>query len=271
MFQRKKNQYKGSALVVTIMILGVIMVTALAISFASLQDRKASISSSRSNIAYQNAESGVEKVLQMIKDSDQNGQKIGEVNLESYDLTCETKDGFDQYNLVVAGSDSNKIYSIELLGADGNKINCNDNEKYFSDVRSVKSVGYDDGSNPNNSRAIEAAVASVVSQKVCVIASGGDNANYHFVDFLNVPYNWTIDDCKFHAKSFLPCNSGSSKDSEKICSDDESKEYRYFAPGCFQQSSDDGRGVFMPEGKFTLVTDDNPNPDNIEYGNCGWE
>ena len=205
LFKIKKT---GSALVVTLVVLGVIMVTALAISFAAIQGRKASMGSSRTTIAYQNAESGVERAMQMIKDMDQAGMKISETNFSAYGLQCMQDNGFGQYNLKSTGT-TGLYYEIELRDGDeegdAHKIKCNDSEKTFSDVRKIKVVGYDNGESRNNARAIETAVASVVSQKVCAIGINDNSSAAGFIDLLNVPYSWTESDCVNHALETLPC------------------------------------------------------------------
>src|SRR3989337_2715916 len=60
---------KASVLAVSLVVMGVMILIALGISFSSLQSRKSSIGSSKSNVAFQNADSGVEVVMQRIKEN----------------------------------------------------------------------------------------------------------------------------------------------------------------------------------------------------------
>ena len=62
------KKYQASVLVVTIMILGIVLSIALSIAAVSNKERNSAISANQSNRAYQNADSGVERALQLIND-----------------------------------------------------------------------------------------------------------------------------------------------------------------------------------------------------------
>jgi len=147
-----KNK-KASVLVVSLIILGVILLIAVSISAVSVQQRKASISSSSSNRAYQVAESGVEDVLQRIKNN-----PGGLVSAIDNDGNCN-----GTIDLIAA-----KGYKVELRSA-GAIVGCGAQISTIDSVKSTGTAGQD-------SRAIEAAVAqaSPVYKAVCnSINSGG--------------------------------------------------------------------------------------------------
>ncbi|MDP1620560.1 MAG: FISUMP domain-containing protein [Candidatus Moranbacteria bacterium] len=132
---RTKN-HPASILVVTMMIMGIILVSALSISLVSIQERKASMGANKSNQAYQIADTGIE----MVMDDIVRGNK-GQVS----DLTGCQSDG------LIHGTD----YTVELKDADENKIACN-SATDIAEVVHIKSVGTASG---QAQRSIEAAVA----------------------------------------------------------------------------------------------------------------
>lgn len=137
---KKKTKLKASALVVSVVIMGIMLITALSVSLVSIRDRKASMSGSKSGQAFQNAQSGVEIVMNEILKGGYD--KVNELN------GCDSGDG------LIKGANG---YAVELKDEDGNKIVCNDGSKNISEIVSIKSVG----TGSNNQRAIEAAVAAV--------------------------------------------------------------------------------------------------------------
>ena len=129
-----KGRLKASALVVTMMILGIILITALSISLVSLRERKASLGSNDSNQAFYTAQSGVESVLQQIANN-----STGTVS--NIDSDC-------------SGTISSSGYSVKLLDSSGNVVSgCS---TPVSNIAKLKSVGTEG----QYQRAIEVAVAN---------------------------------------------------------------------------------------------------------------
>lgn len=132
-----KPKSKASVLIVTLMIMGIIVTIALSISLVSLKEKRTSLGSARSTSAYQVADSGIEKVMQLIKDN----YAAGTVATIDTDGTC---DGI--YN-------STQGYQVELKDSAGNIIS--DCASAVSSIVSIKSIG----TAGQTQRAIEAAVA----------------------------------------------------------------------------------------------------------------
>ncbi|HPN96243.1 MAG TPA: hypothetical protein PLK35_00590 [Candidatus Moranbacteria bacterium] len=138
------KKHKASILVVSLIILGAILVIALSISLVSIKERKASIGGGRTNLAYQAAETGVETVLNYLTSN-------------SYELVnklpnCDTETG------KIFDPSTDKRYEVVLKNDDGDIVPCNsDDTVKVGDITSIKSTGLVD---PNNRRAIEAAVAA---------------------------------------------------------------------------------------------------------------
>lgn len=132
---------KASVLAMTLIILGMFVVVALSVSLTSIQSRKASIGESKSTLAYQVAETGVEKVMNAII-------------MESYANVGELCDS----GILEGSSDG---YTVTLKKANETEISCDvasDRSLAMLDIASVKSVGI--GANQER-RVIEAAVASI--------------------------------------------------------------------------------------------------------------
>ncbi len=128
---------KASALVVTMLILGIILITALSISLVSVKERKASLGSNNSDQAFNTAQSGVESVLQQIK-TNSSGTLA--------DIFNSTND--------CPGTISSGGYSVKLMDSSGNIVSgCSTPVSQIANLKSVGTYGQDQ-------RAIEVAVAS---------------------------------------------------------------------------------------------------------------
>jgi len=128
---------RGSILAVSLIILGLMLVSALSFALVSIQERKASTGANKSNQALQTANTGVEKVMQDILKSGHT--KVSEL------LNCNSTTGLIE----------NGGYAVELKKSDNTKIICNDLNANIADIASVKSIGTIGG----NQRAVEVAVA----------------------------------------------------------------------------------------------------------------
>lgn len=135
----------ASALIFTLIILFIGVVSAIGIASATLISRKMSTTSGKSVASFQVADSGAEIVLQKMKDtldSDSNA-KITDMG-----MTCS--------NGTVTGSiSSGKEYEVAFLDENGNQLagGCS---AQISDVQKIRSIG----TYAQISRAIEAAVAA---------------------------------------------------------------------------------------------------------------
>lgn len=141
----KNKYYKASVLILTMIILGIILITALSISLTSLRERKASIGSSRSGEAYQAAESGIESVMAALLKADEDAtvSTIGDCSVPRGSIYA-----------VITGAEYD--YQVELKKEEETEpTNC---RTKVCDIASLKSVGSDSGK--QEQRAIEAAVAA---------------------------------------------------------------------------------------------------------------
>lgn len=140
-----KNKIKkksGSVLVMTLIVLGVVLITALSFALTTLQQRQASIGASRSDLAYQNAESGVEKAMSAILDS--NGP-IANIN----GFKCQIDNS--GVATLTPNSNSGAYYSIQLKS--GNSY-VNDCGTKANQITEIKSIGTD--SSHQDTRVIDA-------------------------------------------------------------------------------------------------------------------
>jgi hypothetical protein len=135
---------KGSILAVSLIILSAMLVTALSMSLVSVKNRKNTISSGKSNRAFQTADAGIELVMADIEKGDHVNGKVNEIVGNITGANCN--DG------IINGID----FSIELFGEDGEAIDCNSGDVDISDIARIKSVGRGE----SETRAIEAAVAA---------------------------------------------------------------------------------------------------------------
>lgn len=144
MYAKLKNKLniKGSILVATLLIMGLMLVIAMGIASITIQEKKSANVGGQSTKAFQVADSGVEAVIGKIKQdttgTDPINNSIGTCN---DDNTITTN---------VAGGTA----KITFFDGSGNTLDCGIDK--LSAVRKVKSVG----SYASASRAIEAAVAA---------------------------------------------------------------------------------------------------------------
>jgi hypothetical protein len=218
-------KHKASILAVTLITLSIILVTALAVSLAAIKQRNASLGSGKSNLAFQNADTGVEEAMNEITGG--TSATVGDV--------CGNLPG------TYTG------YTVKFFDKDNIELSCSgDAGKSKNEITSIKSVGV--GAN-QESRAIEAAVAAVKSSKICATWNGNGLPDKSFADYLPVPMNWQIDDCKKWAKQVFD----NAKNS--------------YAVGCITDESAGSNGVVF--GSFCDTTScDADAPSGTK--NCGW-
>jgi hypothetical protein len=144
------KKHKASILAVTMITLSIILVMALSVSLVAIKQRNASLGSGKSNTAFQNADTGIETVMNDI------------IKHSAYTVNQLTEGGTCTGERIVNSSSG---YTVELKKEDGTAINCSDTTIKASEIASIKSVGT--GAS-QESRAIEAAVAgtSVATQVI---------------------------------------------------------------------------------------------------------
>jgi len=138
------KKHKASILGATLIILGAMLAITLSASVVSVQERKASIGANKSSLAYQEAESGIENVMQRIKAN----RVDPSATVAAIDMDGDCDDGI----ISLPGK-----YKVELKPTDINAvIDCN---TPLSTIEKIKSVGF----SGQNSRAIEVELAGSCS------------------------------------------------------------------------------------------------------------
>lgn len=130
-----QKKYNGSALVVSLIILAIIVISALNLSLIAVQERKASIGESASNRAFQMADMGIEKVMNLIlrgnythiNESETNG-----INYSSAEMNCNGSTGRIE--------SSARDVSVQLYGDALAPLNCDSNER-VSEITVIGSYG----------------------------------------------------------------------------------------------------------------------------------
>lgn len=149
---KKTGRLKASVLAATLVVLGIVIATSLSVSLVSVKERQSSISSSKSNVAYQAADSGIEVFMQKKKSATDVSQMAGG------NVSCED-DG--RLKDIATG------YEVFMYDKNGNKIGCKDTEGgspvKISKVTSIKVIGKENSQ--KTSRSIK---ASVCDQKAFV-------------------------------------------------------------------------------------------------------
>jgi hypothetical protein len=142
----KKQKRKGSALVVTLILMGVILVIALSISLRSIRERKAAMGGSKSAEAYQVAETGIEAIMNALLTGNA-GATLGSIS----GYTCATNSN----NHAVLTPTDGSTYKVELKKqTDTDATSCSN---IIADIKDIKSVGM---AGSQDQRIIEAAVAA---------------------------------------------------------------------------------------------------------------
>jgi hypothetical protein len=154
-----KEKNKASVLIVTIIILGLILLSVLSMTLVSFRERKASMGDVRSQQAFQNSEAGVESVLRAIITNTDPAKKINELS----GFECKPRGeipGVDNAILRETGAGANLSYVAELKVFGYNEDPNNLSKWSKCDSTLVKDIVYvkATGSGFGQQRAIEAAV-----------------------------------------------------------------------------------------------------------------
>lgn len=133
---------KGSTLVFSLLLLSMLLVSGLAIVASSVADHKSAIATTRSSLAFQNAESGIEDVLDQFKT---NGS-VPPFPLSTSTLTevfggdCESGGIYDH-------NDGYQVFFYSSTSWDpshpnDNRLDCN---KTIGEIKLIRSVGTYEG------------------------------------------------------------------------------------------------------------------------------
>lgn len=146
------RKFKASVLVVTLIVLGIILVTALSVSLTSIKQKTASMGESKTGVAFQNAQSGIELAMDAILEKTKiTGDPILYTadDLSGFSCTSPDPPGYAKLTPISGGG-----FTVELEKSEStDPTDCTIN---VMDIATIKSVGTDAG----QKRAIEAVVAS---------------------------------------------------------------------------------------------------------------
>lgn len=140
-----QNKEKGSVLVVTLIIFSAIVVTSLSVTFATLRQLKTSMQASKTNIAYQNADEGIDNAMFAILKGTKKVNPDGNVTVDSImSLLPKGKCVSSTGKIVLKDDLSERVQSrVDLLDSDENPINCSDTND-ISEIVQLKSIGSDE-------------------------------------------------------------------------------------------------------------------------------
>lgn len=165
MSHKNNKKIKGSVLVVTLVIFGVIIVTSLSVTFAMLRQLKTSMLSSKTNIAFQNADEGIDRVMTVILKGAKTVDSSGNVTVGSVsDLLTGAGSGIvctagapKRFRRTASGVVE---YTVEMLDSDGNNVSCeSSNSADITVVTQLKAVGND------NATGTQRVVGANITQK----------------------------------------------------------------------------------------------------------
>jgi len=169
----KTQKFKASVLVVALIIVGIILVTALSVSLVSVKERNASMGASKTGIAFQNAQSGIESIMDaLLKTPTPSTTKLSGLG----NITCDESSG-----LTLLTSNANPNFSVEPKKQGEISMTCDD---LVRDVASIKSTGSESG----QERAVEAAVASMKLECTTIksVAASGTVTQGCPIDYPNI-------------------------------------------------------------------------------------
>jgi len=144
-----RKNFKASALAVTLIILGIIIASALSVSFVALKERRGSIGASKSSSAYQMAETGIEQALYEVLKQTPPPADTSKLS------NCQNNPDLPMYGYIVFDNPPMGSYKVELKDEGGNKIECY-SAADISTVRKIKSTGIVG----QNSRAVQVSLDS---------------------------------------------------------------------------------------------------------------
>lgn len=140
---------KGSALVFSLIILGFLLVSALSVATITVTDKKSALSTEKSSISFQTADSGVERVLQKVyKENPTSLDDLADMLRPG--LRCDSSDG--SISFAVAQGTA-KVYFYEGELGDSLYTSCSSTD-WRNNVNKIKSVG----TYANTTRVVEVSI-----------------------------------------------------------------------------------------------------------------
>jgi Tfp pilus assembly protein PilX len=130
--QKKQN---GSVLVFTLIILSFLLVASLSLAAVSISEKRSINAVSRSVVAFQIADSGLEKMLERTYKGSCNGQRLD--CLASSGDSCSVSNGSAGVN----GSINNGSYRVTFIKHDGSNLTSCSDSGWRADVESMRSEG----------------------------------------------------------------------------------------------------------------------------------
>ncbi|HRY82359.1 MAG TPA: LamG domain-containing protein [Candidatus Moranbacteria bacterium] len=171
----------GSVLIVALLILAMMLISALSLALVAVRERKASIGDVDSNKAFQNADTGIERVMQLITRG--NFDYIGGGGTNSLITNIPTfPNGQQQFRCLPSGyiednsSSENFVVTLEKTNVSGTgleQINCN-NSELVSNIEKIKSVG----SSSSTKRAVEVLVSNKITKLLMHFDNNFDDVSY---------------------------------------------------------------------------------------------
>lgn len=123
--KRKNENYRGSILAISVIMLAIILTSALSIALVVIKQKQAALGSAKSNVAFYNADAGVEQVMNDIKNK--SGEKISSLtNFSSGKITVLGKYFAilkDENGAVITDGnvEVNDISSVKVVGTGANQ------------------------------------------------------------------------------------------------------------------------------------------------------
>ncbi|HRZ95577.1 MAG TPA: LamG domain-containing protein [Candidatus Moranbacteria bacterium] len=172
-----KKRKRGSVLVVSLILFGIIIVTALSVALSALRERKTSMQASKTNIAYQNADEGIDKVMTALL----KGQKSYNPTSEKIEISSVLSQAKTGLSCVGTPNKLSKVneYAVELLDSSGNHIDCGSTED-IALISQLKSVGSDNS--VGTQRIVEANVSQKEKEIKLLLHADMADGSTNFVD-----------------------------------------------------------------------------------------
>lgn len=130
------KKQKASVLVFTLIILSFLLVAALSIATVNMSEKRSVNAVSRSVVAFQIADSGLEKILERIYRGNCNTQRIDSCLATNGD-TCNVVNGA----VGIDGTINNGSYRITFTKHDGSALTSCSDQNWRTDAESLRSEG----------------------------------------------------------------------------------------------------------------------------------
>lgn len=195
--EKNKKHKNGSVLVITLILFGIMIVAALSVALVSLRQTRTSIQASKTNIAYQNADEGIDRVLTAIL----KGQKTynsGNITVKSVMESvvggkCCPDNGSsasgNKKNIISSlncGSSNNIEFIISLYDSADAWINC-DSTDDISKIYELRSSGFDLGA--GTQRIVGANVQQKIKEIKLLLHADTEDGGSNFVDSSRVHHD----------------------------------------------------------------------------------